>query len=329
MNKNLLLLIAVFILLISLIIYVNWEEEKQVYHIGILIANDSRYDKVRGLKDELETLGFYEGENTVYHEYQSKYGEDIVYQASTLLANPLDIIVTAGGVETLIIKNLNPDVPVVFIGVASPEEWGLVAGHKGGSNITGIDNGQIDVIGKRLELLAKINPKVKKIMVLTDKKAPPTSIAISETLSSIHLLDLNYDIVSIENSQEVRELISDQNFDYQAILPLPSFVLEEVLVNELPLLKEKRIFVMGAYPEQVEKGMYMAYGSSFYEQGVQAAHLVSKVLWGSSVTSIPIEHPERYLLKANYNSLLDIGWELDEKKQSIFDEIIYLGEIIK
>lgn len=328
-KKNILIIFTLIIGLIIAMIYINQQEQEPTFNIGILIASEERYEKEKGLKEGLRSLGFVEGKNTFYYSfYSNSERQQLRNNVKKMLAKKPDIIVTSGGGETLAVKEYGTSIPIVFIGVASPEEWGLV-GEKNDKYITGVDNGQIDLIGKRLELMKELDKKLKKVLVIADEKAPITILAVGRAMEMAKKLGVTVELATVESHEEVHQLLLSNDIDFQGILPLPSFVLEDGLIKELPLLKEKKIIVMGSFPEQVQKGMFLAYGSSFYEQGLQASKMVSKILWGTKVEDVPREYADGIILKANYDSLNAINRRLNNKETTIFDEILYSGEEIK
>ena len=67
-------------------------------------------------------------------------------------------------------KRATTSVPIVFAGVYDPVEIGLVSslGHPGG-NITGVAVNASDMAGKRLQLLRKLVPTLKRVAMLSHR----------------------------------------------------------------------------------------------------------------------------------------------------------------
>lgn len=301
---------AGIIVLLSTILAINQNSGPEPFKVGIVIANKDRFEKVNGLKAEMAELGLLENRQVEYKIVQLSGERDSMQnkqQLDRLAARKPDIIVVAGAWETVTAQEAFSDIPIVFIGIASPMDWGLIK-QEDPPLLTGIDNGQIKLIGKRMEILANLIPSVKKILVVADSQAPTTGVATSEAEIAAGKLNLTIDMVSITTVEELKNSIQSLTpGQYDAILPLPSLLLEDAITDYMPLLNQKRILVMGSYPEQAAKGVHASYGISFFEQGKQAANLAAKILDGFPVQSLQVELPDSIRLSVNKDSMEEIG----------------------
>ncbi|MGD8192057.1 ABC transporter substrate-binding protein [Brevibacillus ginsengisoli] len=299
-------------------IVMNNQKQPEPYRIGIVIANKDRNEKIVGLKEGIQKLGLQEKKGLEYFTVDLEGSRNETYIEKRLLElknRKPDVIVTTGAWETISTKKVIKNIPIVFIGIASPNEWGLIQPQ---DLITGIDNGQMKLIGKRMELLQHICPSTKRILVVADKNAPMTELAIKEAQRVASELHLQIDVQPIASPEELSDLIrKTKPTQYQALFPLPSLLLEDAIVASLPLFIEQKLFVIGAYPEQVKRGLFAAYGLSFYEQGKQSATLVAKILNGSPVKDLPVELPDNVNLSVNEQTLEKLGIRLSQQQAVI------------
>src|SRR5262249_57528039 len=88
--------------------------------------------------------------------------------AAEFLLQDVDVIVTYGSAVT-VLKQVTTVIPIVFAVAFDPVRNGLVSSlaHPGG-NVTGISIQQPVLIGKRLELLRKAIPEVRRLAVMVD-----------------------------------------------------------------------------------------------------------------------------------------------------------------
>lgn len=302
-------------------IFNNNQRDQESYRIGIVIANTDRYEKIAGMKEGLVKLGFEEKREVQYVQVDFKGSRDEKVTEQHLLElkkQKPDVIVTTGAWETISAKKVLPDVPIVFIGIASPKEWGLI---QSGDLITGIDNGQMKLIGKRMELIKQFCPSAKRMLVVADRQAPLSEMAIREARKAGSQLHLQLDVQTVGTPEELASLIrAIEPEDYQALFPLPSLLLEEAIVSSMPLLIQQKLFVVGAYPEQVKSGVFAAYGISFFEQGKQSATLVAKLLNGFAVHDLPVEIPDNVNLSINEQSLEQVGIHLSQQQEAIIHQ---------
>ncbi|MGG4443174.1 ABC transporter substrate-binding protein [Brevibacillus fortis] len=316
-----------FLILVVAGTLLDWSSSQQkqdvdLYTIGMVIANEDRKDKVAGLKAGLQSLGLGEGARVQYvpvylNAVQTLEEEHSLVQE--LISKKPDVIVTTGAHETFLTQKATTTVPIVFIGVASLVELPLVETE--GTVTCGISNGQMNVIGKRLELTTRLLPDAKRILIIADSHAPTTEQAIVEAGSAAALLGIRLQVKQVSSPRDLEQLLSELSpGEYDAMLPLPSYVLEDAITDCMPLLIEKQLFVMGSYPEQVKAGLYAAYGVSFHAQGMQAAHMVARVLDGVPPTTLSIEWPDDVRLAVNASSLSKLPITVTDQQWSLAQE---------
>jgi putative ABC transport system substrate-binding protein len=81
--------------------------------------------------------------------------------------------VTYGSQATKAAKDATATTPIVFVGVASPVEAGLVASlARPGGNVTGATDQAGELLSKQLQLITETVPKSSRIGVLGDAANP-------------------------------------------------------------------------------------------------------------------------------------------------------------
>jgi putative ABC transport system substrate-binding protein len=75
----------------------------------------------------------------------------------------------------------------------------------------------------------------------------------------------------------------------------------------LDLERARRAFAIFASTFWVEAGAVVSYGSDEYEDGVQAARLVAKILRGARPRDLPIEGSNKIELAVNVKTALRLG----------------------
>ncbi|MEJ8545517.1 ABC transporter substrate-binding protein [Brevibacillus borstelensis] len=314
--------------LLFLLIASNRSEPLSVSRIGVVVSNEGRTEKIAGLKEGLEKLGLSEGKRVEYATVRLQPEQDHPQNREAvealLRAHP-DVVVTAGAketaaVQTAVARMAIPSPPIVFIGVALPSA--LSSSAAGTGQVTGVDNAQISLIGKRLELTARLLPHAKNVLVIADDQTPLFQKGIAEAETAAEKLGIRADILMISSAADVeRKLEQLPAGRYDALLPLPSLILEDAITDALPLLTEKRLFVMGAYPEQVKKGLFAAYGVSFFEQGEQASLLVANLLDGVPASKLPIQWPNHVRLSLHTASIAKLSIALSDRQLSLAHEL--------
>lgn len=262
--------------------------------------------KLAGLKEGLTTYRYYEGKNIHFIVKNAGYQrEQVFYSARKLAGLRPDVIVAGGGIEAEAAKTATEKnkIPVVSIGVASSVDTGLVASLRNpGTNLTGVDNLHVELIGKKLELLQKLLPQVRRVFILYDPMVRPTPFSLGKVREVADKLGIFLQLAPVNSRQELVSAMKAVNNEVDAILILPSFNLESATRQLVDFSLESKIPVVGVYAEEVEQGYLAAYGSSFYDQGFQTARLVAKVQRGQDPATIPVELAEDLRLVVNLST---------------------------
>src|SRR5262249_12034551 len=145
----------------------------KIRHIGLLSneAHTSPNAQVAWgtFREELQRRGWAES-RTVAFELADSAGEydRLPAVARELVGRRVDLIVVAGGLAALAVRDATKTIPVVFVGSADPLGQGLVASlARPGGNITGLSNMSNELIAKRLQLLLEIAPGATRVAYLT------------------------------------------------------------------------------------------------------------------------------------------------------------------
>jgi putative tryptophan/tyrosine transport system substrate-binding protein len=93
--------------------------------------------------------------------------------AANLVDRKVDLIAAATIAEALATKSATSTIPIVFGSGVDPVEYGAVAslGRPGG-NLTGVGFLTVELMPKRLELLAELVPQAKTIALLVNPNNP-------------------------------------------------------------------------------------------------------------------------------------------------------------
>jgi putative tryptophan/tyrosine transport system substrate-binding protein len=84
-----------------------------------------------------------------------------------------------------VVKQATATIPIVFALAADPVGSGLVASlARPGSNATGLSSVNLDLIGKRLQLLREIVPGLRRLAVLGNVAVAVSAFELREVLKS-------------------------------------------------------------------------------------------------------------------------------------------------
>jgi len=299
---------------------------KRDYSIAIFISGEGRMPKVRGFLDGLKDLGidrvkvsYYEGDNTL-----SRIRE--LAQVLVLEQEKYDIIAVGGSLEAYMVKSAGDlKTPVLILGGTSILQWKLTKSlSEPSENITGVDNLNAELMEKRVELFTKMFPDIKKVIVFCNPQFEASKNATTITIRSGKKFGLKVVPVNVKDVQELEYIISNMKEDgFKAIIITPCFYTENFLTTYiLHYANFYQIPVFCHSPGLVKKGCHVAYGTSGYEQGYQAAHMAYKLLNGTPVKFVPFERAYYPRLAVNQKALAELGVDFNREFFTYVDEVV-------
>lgn len=304
-------------------------QDQKVAKIGVLSSNDVRLEKFSGLKKQLQILNFEEGKNITYEVLNASNDmTKLPDLAEQLVKDDPDVLVAAGAGETRALieatSKLSNPLPIIFMGTVSPTKLGFVENEAHPSaNVTGLDNYHLDLNPKRLEIIRRILPDVKKVTIIGDQRTTSFEDTLETLTSFAKELNLYLTTYTVSSSEELFQVLNElDSTETEAIMLLSGFFLEtstEEIINYATL---KGIPVFGVYPSDTEKGCLASYGTSYYSQGAQSAQMVYKVLIGYSTQSIPVETPDKITFVVNLRTAASLGIKLNENILCLADQVI-------
>jgi ABC-type uncharacterized transport system substrate-binding protein len=261
-------------------------------------------------REGLRDLGYVEGQNIVidYRWADGDYAR-LPGLIAELIAQRVDVIVTAGTPASLAVKKATTSVPLVMVAVGDPVATGLVAslGRPGGS-ITGLTSIAAEMEGKRLELLREVIPRISHIAVLWNAASPIQVIQERETRAAAQVLGMKYLSLGVRTREEIEDAFAT------IVKDRPGALL--VLADRLFLYHRARLMSFAtqhhlpgvhAYRELVEAGGLMSFGPNYAGMHRRAAYFVDKILKGAKPGDLPVERPATFELVVNLKAAKALG----------------------
>lgn len=290
--------------------------ETKKYRVGIYLIQDLFMISVDGFKDGMKEIGYKEGKNIEYVIRNANGNEQLKQQYQTELINGnFDAIYVMGTTAIADFKAKKTSTPIVFSALTNSE--GIVDNLMSPeANFTGIMTGAAKFADKRLEMLKKINPNIKKVIV-----APKKDQSYQIFMKSLHdgAKNLGLEIVEFqvqdvkEFMKKLPEIINSKNGDAFMYYPGPinnPIALEDrkKIVNQL--IKEKMSSINHQATGGAEEGILASYGNDRYNIGLQASDFVDKILKGTPIKDIPVVYETGIQLELNLATAKALGLEI-------------------
>jgi putative ABC transport system substrate-binding protein len=280
---------------------------------------------VAAFRQGLREVGYEEGRNIVieYRWAEGKY-ERFPALIAELIAQKVDVIVTAGTPATVAVKKATTSVPVVMVAVANPPGDGIVASlARPGGNITGVSSMALELEGKRLELLRKLSPKVSVVAVLWNSLNTSHAGGLERMRVAARALNIKLQLVEMRTSEDLEAAfatIVKQRSNGLTLLADRVFLHNRARINDLAA--KHHLPGIYPYPEFPESGGLMSFGPNYEDMHRRAAIYVDKILKGANPADLPVEQPMKFQLVINEKTAKALGLTIPPELLFQTDKVI-------
>jgi putative ABC transport system substrate-binding protein len=276
------------------------------------------------LKDGLKELGFEEGKQYNLRIRDVKGDLTAVGEtARNLEQQKVDLIYAVATGVSVAVQRATTTVPMVFYAGGDPVEVGLVKSlAKPGGRLTGVHSRQADLIGKRLEILKEIVPKLGRVIAFYNPDNPVLSASATSARKAARQLGIELVERRVRSVDELRAgLRGLKAGEVDAIV-----VWDAMVVSQSQLIvqtaKAKKLPTMFFERTSVAGGGLASYGTSYYGVGRQAAKYVHQVLLGTSPADLPVERSDRFELVINLKTARALGLTIPPSLLQRADQVI-------
>jgi len=286
------------------------QQQAKVGKIGWLSSGSGSGPGPELFRREIRALGHVEGKNIAI---EARHGENQLDRlpalADELVRLKVDVLVTPGMAEALVLKNATRTIPIVFFGGGDPVASGLVDSlARPGGNITGFTSIGAVLAGKRLELLKETVPKLSRVAVLWNPQDPASAQEWKESQFSARELGLQLHSMEVSSADKYesafKEAIKARSAGLAVMggalaLSNQKRVADLATKNRLPAIYNRAGFV--------ENGGLMSYGADQFEPYKRVASMVDKILKGAKPADLPVEQPTKFQLVINLKTAKALG----------------------
>jgi putative ABC transport system substrate-binding protein len=159
----------------------------------------------------LRELGWTEG-RTIAIEYRwaDARSERFAEIATEFVRLKVDVIVS-GGNAALVAKQATSIIPIVFV-LGDPVGTGLIDSlARPGGNVTGLTNQQLDLAGKRLEILRELVPRLRRLAIMANVYYPSAVPEVAEVQVAAGTLGLDITNLEIRRAEDIAPAFESLN----------------------------------------------------------------------------------------------------------------------
>jgi putative ABC transport system substrate-binding protein len=305
------------------------QQVAKVPRIGFLSPSspsDSRAPHRFGaLQQGLRELGYVEGQNI---SIESRWAEGkydrLPDLAAELVRLKVDVIVTYAPPAIRAAKQATGTIPIVMGGVIDPVATGFVASlARPGGNITGLSLMAPELVGKQLEILKEMVPKVSRVAVLGNPANAGTAPQLRHAQDAARALKLQLQLLEARSPDEIDSAFAVMIKEGAgAVVVLVDSMLVDQRTRIADLAVRRRLPSVYGLIDFVVAGGLMFYGANDADRFRRAAYLVDRILKGAKPADLPVEQPTKFELVINLKTAKALGLTIPQSLLQRADEII-------
>jgi len=244
--------------------------------------------------------------------------------AAELVRLKVDVIVAPAGQNVVAAQRATRTIPIVMSGLTDPVETGLVASlARPGGNVTGLSGFSTEIVGKQLELLKEMAPKVSRVAILWNPANQSHPLLLREAEAAARLLRVQLQTLEVRGPDDFETAFAAVTRERAGALLVAAdgmFLLHRARIADLAA--KTRLPAMYGLREYVDAGGLVVYGPSLRENFRRAATYVDKILKGAKPADLPVEQPTRFELVINLKTAKALGLTIPPSLLQRADEVI-------
>jgi putative ABC transport system substrate-binding protein len=275
----------------------------------------------------LRSLGWEEGSNVLMERHYIRSGQAPSEVAAWAVRRIPDIIVVPSAGIATAVRRETTSIPIVVIAAGELVGTGLAESvARPGGNVTGTQIIQRDLMGKRLELLKELLPRLTRVAAVQEAATVPAKmradgrIAFEAPTRALRLEPIWYEPRSVEEFDDCFRTMVHRKTDAVIVLGSPFMLLHARLLAELAA--KYRVPATYETKDWVQVGGLMSLGVDFVEIFVRAAAFVDKVLRGAKPADLPIEQPTKFQFIINLKTAKALGLTIPPSLLARADQVI-------
>ena len=233
-------------------------------------------------------------------------------------------VLMGGAISSSYLKDATSSIPIVFMFVPDPIGLKLIKSFaQPGGNATGFVNFGRDLVGKRLQSLKEIVPKLARVALLVNSQQPSARIYIDESQGAAAGLGLSVQVFDVHANDALKatfEAMSKANM--QALITASGgsiFVWKEMIAR---FALDYRLPYCAFSKEAFDAGALMAVGADQVQMCRDSTVYVDKILKGAKPSDLPVEQPAKLQFRLNLTVARALGLTVPQSLFAVADEVI-------
>jgi putative ABC transport system substrate-binding protein len=305
------------------------QQAERVRRVGVLMSppesSPVAQASVTAFVEALRRFGWVEGK-TIRIDYRFAGGDLTLFKtyATELVGLSPDAILTGSSAAVAALQQQTRTIPIVFTGLGDPVGQGFVQSlARPGGNITGFGANDPTLLGKWLQLLKEIAPRVTRVAVIFNPDTAPFAPLFNSAIeAAAPSLGMSVAPALVRDDAAIEEAIATQAREPGGgLIALPEpftashrdVIIAAASRHNLPLMGTLQ------YPGA---GALIAYWFNGIDLHAQAASYIDRILRGANPADLPVQYPTKYSLIINLKTAKALGLTVPPAMLDLADEVI-------
>jgi putative ABC transport system substrate-binding protein len=299
------------------------QQSEHVRTIGILASQS--LPPIQRFARKLRDYGYVEGRNLrLVSRFAEGQDERYPVMAAELAAMPVDLIVTWGTPAALAAKQATMSIPVVMGAIGDPVSVGIVSNlARPDGNITGFAAQNVDLDGKRLELLKDLLPHLSRVGMLANSANPMLDVSLRKLRPAAETLRVAVEVSDIQAGGGLEAaLLQLAQAHPDAVLVAPDLLLLTRRRDIAAALVKSKLPAVYSFREYTDVDALMIHGANLGVLFERAAGYVDRILKGAKPAELPVQLATEFELIINLKTAAAIGLTVPPTLIARADEVI-------
>jgi putative tryptophan/tyrosine transport system substrate-binding protein len=243
--------------------------------------------------------------------------------AAELVRLKVNVLVAGSQAAIQAARHATETIPIVMV-AADPVATGFVASlARPGGNITGLSMMSAELLGKQLELLKEVVPKVSRVALLGNPANPGNAQWVQHVQDAARPLGVRLQPLEARDPSEIdRAFLEMTREQAGAVILLNDTMLSDHRTRIADHAARRRLPTVSGLSEHAEAGGLLAYEPSRSDRWRRAATYVDKILTGAKPADLPVEQPTKFELVIDLKTAKALGLTIPQSLLVRADQII-------
>jgi putative ABC transport system substrate-binding protein len=300
------------------------QDAGRVRVVGIMRAASFERDdpSIRIMSRALQDLGYAEGRDFRFEQLSARNQADrLPVVAQEMVRRKVDVIVATTTAAARAAKEATSTIPIVMIAYdRDPVAAGLVQSlARPGGNVTGVSSLQQDLIGKRLEVLKEMLPRLSKVAVLHDASVRrfPEGMDAAARAAGVELQRID-----VRWPEDIERAFRSASMNTDAVMVLFSSMFHNNRARIAAAALKTRMPTMCQELSFVQAGALVSYAPDRAAVLARVAYMIDRLFKGAKPGDLPVEQASKFVLAVNQGTAKKLGIVIPDSVLLRADEVV-------